>query len=239
MRPVGRSVADEQMNGEQLRKIREACPLQGLIPRLSDDFDLCSGKLLNTIIESCVVIDFDLRFKFVNDAVVQHGHVTREELLGRTVADVNPGIVDGEAYYCLRDCMESRISHRFETKITHHDGTICLLDIRFEPVPHGVMALFLNIRAREVTAQGLQEALREPECTATHELLDHNSQRLTPRELTVLRLVVAGETDRIIGSMLEISRLTVQKHISNIHAKLGVSSRTAAAVMVVRERLID
>jgi ATP/maltotriose-dependent transcriptional regulator MalT len=51
---------------------------------------------------------------------------------------------------------------------------------------------------------------------------------LTARELEVLRLVAAGRTNREVADELVISEHTVARHVQNIFAKLGVSSRTAA-----------
>jgi DNA-binding NarL/FixJ family response regulator len=51
---------------------------------------------------------------------------------------------------------------------------------------------------------------------------------LTERELEVLRLVAAGETNKAIAARLILSERTVDRHVSNIFAKLGVSSRAAA-----------
>lgn len=51
---------------------------------------------------------------------------------------------------------------------------------------------------------------------------------LTPRQLEVLRLVAEGKTNREIADELVISEHTVSRHLENIYAKLGVSSRTAA-----------
>jgi DNA-binding CsgD family transcriptional regulator len=59
-------------------------------------------------------------------------------------------------------------------------------------------------------------------------------ERLTPREVEVLRLLVAGKTDREIGETLFVSRRTAATHVARIFAKLGVSSRAAAAVWAVR-----
>jgi DNA-binding NarL/FixJ family response regulator len=51
---------------------------------------------------------------------------------------------------------------------------------------------------------------------------------LTAREVQVLRLVARGSTNRSIGAELGVSERTVDRHVSNIFAKLGVSSRAAA-----------
>src|SRR5204863_427907 len=52
---------------------------------------------------------------------------------------------------------------------------------------------------------------------------------LTQRELEVLRLVAAGKSNREIAEELVISAHTVARHLQNIFAKLGLSSRTAAS----------
>jgi LuxR family maltose regulon positive regulatory protein len=51
---------------------------------------------------------------------------------------------------------------------------------------------------------------------------------LSRRELEVLRLIEAGFSNQEIAARLVISIATVKRHISNIYAKLGVQSRTAA-----------
>jgi DNA-binding NarL/FixJ family response regulator len=59
-------------------------------------------------------------------------------------------------------------------------------------------------------------------------------ERLSPRELDVLRLVVEGMTNKDIGSALYITEDTAKKHVQNIIAKLQVSDRTQAAVKALR-----
>ena len=58
--------------------------------------------------------------------------------------------------------------------------------------------------------------------------------RLTPRELEVLVLVASGATNRQIARDLFISEKTAGVHVSNILAKLGAHSRTAAAATAHR-----
>ncbi|HTT52340.1 MAG TPA: AAA family ATPase [Streptosporangiaceae bacterium] len=62
---------------------------------------------------------------------------------------------------------------------------------------------------------------------------------LTARELEVLRLVAAGQSNRDIASKLFISAKTASVHVSNILRKLGVTSRGEAAATAHRLRLFD
>ena len=62
---------------------------------------------------------------------------------------------------------------------------------------------------------------------------------LTPRELEVLRLVAEGLSNKQIAEALAISPRTVNFHLDNLFAKLGVRSRTEAAVLALRQGWIE
>ncbi len=79
----------------------------------------------------------------------------------------------------------------------------------------------------------------EPQGGAGHRIRGRNPYGLTIRELTVLKLVVAGKTDKEIARDLVISPQTSQKHVSNILGKMDAASRTEAGVRAVREGLVD
>jgi DNA-binding CsgD family transcriptional regulator len=64
------------------------------------------------------------------------------------------------------------------------------------------------------------------------------NQGLTKRELEVLRLVAAGQTNRTIAAGLVLSERTVDRHVSNILAKLGVASRAAATASAYEHGLL-
>jgi DNA-binding NarL/FixJ family response regulator len=68
---------------------------------------------------------------------------------------------------------------------------------------------------------------------------DDASVELTAREVEVLRLVGAGKANKEIAAELRISERTARTHVSNILGKLGLGSRTQAALWAVRERLVD
>jgi DNA-binding NarL/FixJ family response regulator len=60
---------------------------------------------------------------------------------------------------------------------------------------------------------------------------------LSRREAEVLALVAAGKSNKAIALELSISEKTVARHVSNILAKLDLSSRTEAAVYAFRHGL--
>ena len=59
-------------------------------------------------------------------------------------------------------------------------------------------------------------------------------EALTDREIDVLKLAAEGLTNRGIGRQLSISDRTVQGHLANIYAKLGVASRTEAVTKALQ-----
>jgi DNA-binding CsgD family transcriptional regulator len=61
---------------------------------------------------------------------------------------------------------------------------------------------------------------------------------LTARELTVLNLIALGRSNGEIAEELVISASTVRRHVEHLLAKLGVGSRTAAAVMASQHGLL-
>jgi DNA-binding NarL/FixJ family response regulator len=62
---------------------------------------------------------------------------------------------------------------------------------------------------------------------------------LTGQERKVLSLVAHGLSNREIGDQLRISERTVRSHMTGVLAKLGLASRTQAALLAVREGLVQ
>jgi predicted ATPase/DNA-binding CsgD family transcriptional regulator len=92
---------------------------------------------------------------------------------------------------------------------------------------------------RLTLAQSISEALKMPdETSADRPAPTHPESILTRREAEVMALIVAGKTDQAIADELFVSYRTVTTHVTNILNKLGVDSRTEAAAIAVRNRLV-
>ncbi|MBQ9717848.1 MAG: response regulator transcription factor, partial [Clostridia bacterium] len=77
-----------------------------------------------------------------------------------------------------------------------------------------------------------------PDSTPILKLGDTISERFSERELEVLRLVVAGETDAAIAEKLFISVATVKTHIQNMKNRTGFRNRTELAVKARESGLV-
>jgi DNA-binding NarL/FixJ family response regulator len=63
--------------------------------------------------------------------------------------------------------------------------------------------------------------------------------KLSEREMEVLQLVATGQTNRQIGVTLHISEKAVQKRLSGVYQKLGVTSRVEAVMAAMRQGLLE
>lgn len=88
-------------------------------------------------------------------------------------------------------------------------------------------------------SEAVAEALVEPAPSTPPQRRTGAKDELTERELEVLQMLVAGQTDREIGESLFISPRTAQAHVAHIFAKLGVATRTAAVAAALRLDLVS
>jgi DNA-binding NarL/FixJ family response regulator len=67
----------------------------------------------------------------------------------------------------------------------------------------------------------------------------HSDDRLTDREIEVLREVAAGNANKVVGQHLNVSEETVKAHMKNILSKLGANDRTHAVTIALRRGIIE
>ena len=103
-------------------------------------------------------------------------------------------------------------------------------------VPGLLVSFVLNRRARDFSDRdrSMLDVLRAPvaELLRARRAMAANPalESLTARERQVLDWVARGKTNADVAAILGISARTVQKHLENIFGKLGVETRTAAAL---------
>jgi DNA-binding NarL/FixJ family response regulator len=95
-------------------------------------------------------------------------------------------------------------------------------------------------RAIKAAAAGRVQLAPEAAARLVREVRAPESpEALTERETEVLRLLAQGQANKEIARSLQIGEQTVKTHVSNILAKLGVQSRTQAALHAARIGLVS
>jgi DNA-binding NarL/FixJ family response regulator len=117
-------------------------------------------------------------------------------------------------------------------------------------VVDAVRAGAIGYMLKDTSAQELRQAIKSaaagqvqlsPQAAARlmHEVRTPEKSRepLTERETSVLRLLAQGKSNKEIAQSLSIGEETVKTHVSHILDKLGVLSRTQAALYAIRAGL--
>jgi DNA-binding NarL/FixJ family response regulator len=98
------------------------------------------------------------------------------------------------------------------------------------------LAIALRQAARGETTLSPDLARDLIACLAQNQpLMSGPYETLTPREQEVLELVCHGLSNKEVAQRLFLSVRTVENHLANIYGKLGVRSRTEAAVLAVQQ----
>jgi DNA-binding NarL/FixJ family response regulator len=91
-----------------------------------------------------------------------------------------------------------------------------------------IAAIRTVARGEHYFSEGLEEKLN----------LRRKEESLSPRELEVLRSLVAGHSNKEIAEVLKLSPSTVKHHLENVFTKLRVNDRTQAATAAVQRGIV-
>jgi len=119
--------------------------------------------ILDDMLEGCQIIGYDWRYLYLNDAAARQGRRRKEELLGRTMMEMYPGIEKTAMFASLKQCMKKRVPQRLGNEFSFPDGIKGWFELSVEPMPEGIFMLSMDITERkqaEAKAREM-EALKE------------------------------------------------------------------------------
>ncbi|HET6283928.1 MAG TPA: PAS domain-containing protein [Polyangia bacterium] len=100
---------------------------------------------LDAISDGIQIIGFDWRYLYVNRATCRQTKRSRDELAGKALADVHPGIYQTPLYRVLLSSMRGRTARRFDNEFAYPDGTRAIFALRIEPCPQGLFVLSVDV----------------------------------------------------------------------------------------------
>lgn len=122
---------------------------------------------LDKMMEGVQLIDPEWRYIYVNDALVAQSSYRREELLGRTMMDMYPGIEHTALWGILQECKVDRSARTLDNEFVFPNGRKGSFQLSIQPMAHGIFILSTDITERKQA----EEALRASEARY-HNALD-------------------------------------------------------------------
>jgi PAS domain S-box-containing protein len=123
--------------------------------------------ILDNMLEGCQIIGYDWRYLYLNDSAARHGRRRKEDLLGRTMMEMYPGIEDTPMFSALKQCIENRTPRRLENEFIFPDGSVGHFDLSIQPVPEGIFILSIDV-TKQRQAETERERLHSQLVQAQH-----------------------------------------------------------------------
>jgi PAS domain S-box-containing protein len=201
-------------------------------------------RTLDNMLEGCMIIGFDWTYLYVNDVAALHGHQNRENLTGRTMLEMYPGIEKSPVFAAYRRCMKERVHLRFESEFTFADGITGWYEFSVEPVPEGIFVLSLDITERKKAEQlRLENVCLEAADKAKSEFLANMSHELrTPLNSSIgfselLKQGMAGELSEKQKHFVDNILTSSQFLLALINDILDLSKIEAGKIDLKPERM--
>lgn len=115
-------------------------------------------QTMENMLEGCQIIDFDLRYLYLNKTAAQHANKSKDELLGHTMMEVYPDIENTALFESLQRNMNNRTSEYLVNEFRFNDGSTSWFELSIQPVPEGLFILSIDITERTLMEEKLHES---------------------------------------------------------------------------------
>lgn len=111
---------------------------------------------LDSMIEGCQIIGHDWRYIYINKAAEIQNQQLAEQMIGKKYLEIWPELESTQLYSLMKNCMEQRNAHSFESEFTFPNGTMGWFLLSVQPIPEGIFILSENITEKKNAEQNLK-----------------------------------------------------------------------------------
>jgi PAS domain-containing protein len=112
---------------------------------------------MDNLLEGAEIVGFDYKYLYLNKIAMQYHRRPINDLLGNSMIEIYPWVIDSPVFNALKHCLEERTAQRLESQFHYPSGATGYYEIRIEPVVEGAFILSLDITARKLYEQRLQQ----------------------------------------------------------------------------------
>ncbi|PLX27342.1 hypothetical protein C0583_03425 [Candidatus Parcubacteria bacterium] len=127
--------------------------------KIEKDLEAAEKRYRNTLdnmMEGAQLIDYNWRYLYVNNIAARHGRKRKEDLLGKTMMEVYPGIEKTEMFEKLKICMNGGERQRFDNEFQYEDGSRHWFSLGIDSVPEGIFILSTDITERKLVEEKIR-----------------------------------------------------------------------------------
>ncbi|MGE5353469.1 MAG: PAS domain S-box protein [Acidobacteriota bacterium] len=114
---------------------------------------------LDFMTEGCAILDFNWNYLYVNDVNAAHAHSRKNEMIGKNMLKLIPGVEKSPFFEAYKRCMENRTREKVEASFTFDDGSKAWYEAKAEPVPEGIFVLSADITERKKAEEKLKRSV--------------------------------------------------------------------------------
>jgi two-component system, sensor histidine kinase PdtaS len=193
---------------------------------------------LDNLLEGCAILSYNWDYLYVNESNAKHAHLKREEMVGKSMLELLPGVENSVFFSLYKKCMEERIHQTLEAEYTFSDGTSAWYEVIVQPVPEGIFILSNDITTRKKTEAALRES-EERYRTLANNLQQANEvikKSLTEKDFLMKEIHHRVKNNlQIISSLLQLQMDRLEDHNMRIPFIEGVNR--IRAIAMIHEKL--
>lgn len=186
-----------------------------------------SFRVFDNLREGVQVIDHEMRYFYVNEAVAIQCRQTREEILGQRMLDKFPSLRGSEVYRKIELCMKTRKPCKMINEFEHLDGSIGWFDLRMEAVDQGVILFSFDITSEVDLKRDLKKMTDEFETIVeerTRKLEDRLRREQELNEMKVRFVSMASHQFRTPLTSIILSAALIEQFGEDIQKKEMLAS---------------
>ncbi|MBS3915843.1 MAG: PAS domain-containing protein [Bacteroidetes bacterium] len=172
---------------------------------------MISFDIIDHVREGFQIISNEWKYLYLNLKSIEHSRFRREDLIGKSMMEVYPGIENTDMFRRLEDSMRTGSTHIFENEFTYPDGFKDWFELHVLPVPDGLLIISINISERKKI-----ESFKEKYTGELEELIHFMTHQIRHPITVIMSIESLSNNGKMTNEDLEIAIKVMKESIAKL-----------------------